>query len=224
MTALRTLVVTAAGALAVCAVAFAQGSVPAGFTPIFNGRDLAGWHISASSPHGRTPDWRVSNGILAGRQRPPGSGGILLTDNRTYRDVEVVLELQADFGCDGGLFLRSDEQGRAYQVMIDNLPGGTVGGVYGEGLENVATSSPPDWKRYWREGQWNTLRARIEGAVPRIRVWLNERQITDWTDTANHLPGGADAGMIGLQVHGGGDRWKQGGMHRFRLVAVRVLP
>ena len=38
-------------------------------------------------------------------------------------------------GCDGGLFLRSNEKGQAYQVMLDYLEGGSVGGVYGERLE-----------------------------------------------------------------------------------------
>jgi len=28
--------------------------------------------------------------------------------------------------------------------------------------------------------------------------------------------------MIGLQVHGGG-RWKEGGVHRFRAIAVKAL-
>jgi hypothetical protein len=199
----------------------AQGSPPPGFTPIFNGRTLDGWHVSDGNAHGATPDWRVIDGVLVGSQQPPGSGGVLLSDG-SYGDVEVYLEIRPDYGCDGGLLLRSDERGRAYQVMIDYLDGGNVGGIYGEGLEGVTGTAPERWREYWKANDWNSLRVRIEGAAPRIQVWLNDRRITDWTDTANHAAGGAVTGMLGLQVHGGG-RWTGGGRHRFRAIAVRPL-
>ena len=54
--------------------------VPEGFTPIFNGKDLTGWHVSRSNIHGTTPDFHVLHGVLVGTQRPLGSGGILITD------------------------------------------------------------------------------------------------------------------------------------------------
>jgi hypothetical protein len=108
--------------------------------------------------------------------------------------------------------------------MLDYLEGGNVGGVYGEGLQGVR-GYIADFKDKgnWRDGQWNSIRARIEGETPRIRVWMNGVQITDWTDTANHLIDGATDGMIAVQVHIG-DRWKAGGKHRFRNIAVRELP
>jgi hypothetical protein len=198
------------------------GCCPDGFTSLLTGNTLAAWHVSRSSSHGSTPDWHLENGTLIGRQQPPGKGGILLS-NRRYRDVEVYLELRPDYGCDGGLFFRSDEHGRAYQVMIDYLPGGNIGGVYGEGLDDVDATSSDEWRQYWKPDAWNILRARIEGVAPHIQVWLNDHRITDWTDTANHAPGGATTGMIGLQVHGG-SRWIPGGVHRFRAVAVKELP
>ena len=36
--------------------------------------------------------------------------------------------------------------------------------------------------------------------------------------------GNAVDGMIAVQVHGGNQIWKEGGMHRFRNIAVRELP
>src|SRR5687767_11320835 len=105
--------------------------------PIFNGRDLSGWHISATNHHGQTRAWRVEDGALVGGQERDGVGGVLLTDRR-YRDVEISVDVWPDFGCDSGLLLRSSEDGAAYQVMIDYLPGGVVGSIYGEGLEGVA--------------------------------------------------------------------------------------
>jgi hypothetical protein len=209
----------AAGCAAVPIPALAK--TPRGFKRIFDGRDLNGWHISQTNHHGTTPIWKVQKGVLLGGQNPPGKGGILLTDKR-YRNFEVYTEIKPDFGCDGGLFLRSTEKGEAYQVMLDYLERGNVGGVYGEGMKEVKGAPAEDWKKHWKENEWNSIRARIEGDVPHIQVWMNEQQITDWTDTENHLPNGATDGMIAVQVHLG-NRWKEGGWHRFRVIAVREL-
>ncbi|HET8546906.1 MAG TPA: DUF1080 domain-containing protein [Bryobacteraceae bacterium] len=209
--------------LLACAAAAvpAYAKAPRGFRSIFNGRDLTGWHISQTNHHGTTPTWKVEKGVLMGTQNPPGKGGILLTDKR-YRNFEVYTEIKPDFGCDGGLFLRSSEQGQAYQVMLDYLERGNVGGIYGEGLKGVKGAPAADWKKYWKENDWNAIRARIDGDVPHIQVWMNGQQITDWTDTDNHLPDGATDGMIAVQVHLG-NRWKEAGWHRFRTIAIREL-
>ena len=205
-------------------------AAPAGFTPLFNGKDLAGWHVSQVNHHGNSQGWSVKDGVVLATQDRPGNGGILLTD-RKYRDVEVSLEINPDWGCDGGLFLRSNEKGNAYQVMIDYLEGGSVGGVYGEGLKGVDKGTGErinrDWMKHWKKGGWNVLRARIEGDVPHIRVWLNEVPLIDWTDSANHAADGATEGMIALQMHFSNEktpRWKEGGFHRYRNVAVKELP
>jgi lysophospholipase L1-like esterase len=191
------------------------------FQRLFNGRDLEGWHVSKTSPHGQTQGWIVENGALTGTQDKPKNGGILLTD-KSYQNFEVQLEINPDYGCDSGLFLRSTEKGEAYQVLLDYLDGGIIGGVYGEGLKGVQTFAP-NWSEWYRRGEWNHLRARIEGDVPHIQTWLNGVKITDWTDTANHLPGGATAGMVAVQVHGG-NSWVPGGKHRFRNISIRELP
>ena len=202
------------------AAAFVWAAVPAGFTDITPGPGLKGWHISQVNHHGNTAAWKVENGVLSGTQDRAGNGGIVLTDGR-YKDFEVYLEMNSDFGCDSGLFLRSTEKGEAYQVMLDYLPGGNMGGVYGEAIQGVKGKTA-DWESHWKKGEWNSVRARIEGAAPHIQVWLNGDQVTDWTDTANHLPGGAEEGMIALQVHGG-TRCSPDKVHHFRNIGLKVL-
>jgi len=191
------------------------------FQPLFNGRDLAGWHLSKTSPHGQTQGWVVDGGAITGTQDKPKNGGILLTD-KAYKNFEIQLEINPDYGGDSGLFLRSTEKGEAYQVLLDYLDGGIIGGVYGEGLKGVQTFAP-NWSEWFKRGEWNHLRARIEGDVPHIQTWLNGIKLTDWTDTANHLPGGATSGMIAVQVHGG-NSWIPGNRHRFRNISIRELP
>ena len=193
--------------------------VPDGFRAVFNGANLAGWHMSLTSHHGDTKEWRVYDGALVGKQDRAGNGGILLTDE-TFGDVEVYLEIKPDFGCDGGLFLRSSESGQAYQVMLDYLEGGNVGGVFGERLQDVETRDSEGWRKAWKEDAWNALRVWIRGEAPRIEVWLNGALITDFQDSANHLPNGATEGSLAVQVHGG-SRCSPGLEHRFRNIAVR---
>ncbi len=205
--------------LGIPAALLAQG-IPAGFKNISPGPHLQGWHISQVNHHGNTV-WKVENGVLTATQDRKDNGGIVLTDAK-YKNFEVYLEMNPDFGCDSGLFLRSNEKGEAYQVMLDYLPGGNMGGIYGEGLQGVR-GVQADWEKHWKKGEWNRISARIEGAAPHIQVWMNGVQVTDWTDTANHLPNGAEDGMIAVQIHGGG-RCKPGLYHRFRNVAIRELP
>src|SRR5262245_41200831 len=204
-------------------------NVPDGFTAIFNGKDLTGWHVSKTNHHGITPNYYVDHGMILGTQRPLGGGGILLTD-RKYKNVEVYLEVKPDWGCDSGLFLRSDEAGHAYQVTLDYLQGGTVGGMYGEGLSGVKDANTPPrfapaqlWAKAWKREDWNVIRARIEGDVPRVQAWVNDQQVLDFTDTANHASGGISEGPIAIQIHGG-DRWVPGGFWRWRVIAVKPLP
>jgi hypothetical protein len=206
-------------ALLFAAPALAQ--IPDGFTKIPAGPNLEGWHISQVNHHGNTP-WKVENGVLLATQDKKDNGGIILTDKK-YRNFEVYLELNPDFGCDGGLFLRASEKGEAYQIMLDYLQGGSMGGVYGERLTGVRGAPVREWEKHWKKGEWNTIRARIEGVVPRIQVWMNGTQVLDWTDTENHLVGGAQDGMIAVQVHRGA-RCSPGLYHRFRNVAVKELP
>jgi len=215
--------------------------------PIFDGQSLKGWHISAKTGHSKTSNntsggkWTLENGAIVGTQDVPGNGGIVITDEQ-FGDFEVALEMNNDFGPDSGLFLRSTEDGKAYQAMIDYHAKGNLMGVYGEGLggkpsvrnfsfldevtkievtKDAAVPFPvlPDaWPYFWRHGQWNELRARIVGNPPTIQTWINGVKIMEWTETEKRHP---DRGGIALQVHGGGDLTKQ--FVRYRNIRVRKL-
>jgi hypothetical protein len=101
-------------------------NIPEGFTPIFNGKDLSGWHISKTARHGYTPDFRVVHGVVVGTQQPWGHGGLLITDKK-YRNFEMTLEVKPDWGCDSGIFFRTTETGIAYQITMDYLGNGNGG-------------------------------------------------------------------------------------------------
>lgn len=233
---------------AVAFSAFAQTNEP-GFVSIFDGKSLDGWHVSAKTGHSRASKnqsggkWVVEDGAIVGSQDIPGNGGIVITDKK-YSDFEVKLEMKNDFGPDSGLFLRSTEDGKAWQAMIDYHSGGNLMGIYGEGLggkphvrnysfkEKVTeidpknTGEPPTplpvlpaaWPYFWRHGQWNELRARIVNNPPHITTWINGVKIMEWTETEVRHPA---EGGIALQVHGGGDLTKQ--FVRYRNIQVKEL-
>ena len=110
-----------------------------GWITLFDGKTLNGWHVSAKTGHSRTSKnksggrWVVEDGAIVGSQDMPGNGGIIITDKK-YKNFEVELEMNNDFGPDSGLFLRSTEDGKAYQAMIDYHANGNLMGIYGEGI------------------------------------------------------------------------------------------
>lgn len=232
-------------AMACLGILPAPNGLAAEFQSLFDGQSLEGWHVSAKTGHSRASGnqtggrWVVENGAITGSQDIPGNGGIVLTDEE-FGDFEVALEMNNDFGPDSGLFLRSTEDGKAYQAMVDYHGRGNLMGIYGEGIGGFGSSNynfdgsperirlrdnpvplpvlPDAWRHFWRHGQWNELRARIEHNPPHITTWINGVKIMEWTDTQKRLP---DKGRIALQVHGGGDLTKQ--LVRYRNIRVKRL-
>ncbi len=107
-----------------------------GWITLFDGKTLKGWHKNpARIGHGTGGQWTVEDGVLVGQQDPPGNGngGILLTD-RKFGDFELVIDMKPDWGVCSGLFLRSNDRGQCYQMMVDYHDAGNVGHIYGEGV------------------------------------------------------------------------------------------
>jgi hypothetical protein len=219
-----------------------------GFKPIFDGKTLSGWHVSAQSGHSRASGnktggkWIVEDGAIVGTQDVPGNGGIIITD-ADYGDFEVALEMRNDFGPDSGLFLRSNDKGQAYQAMIDYHSGGNLMGFYGEGFKpgfNVKNHTfgkqvtmitevdnkyfklplePEDWPKFWNANEWNEVRARISGNPAKMISWIKGVRFFEYEDTVKR--DGKDKGGIALQIHGGGNNSTQ--FVRYRNIRVKVL-
>jgi hypothetical protein len=197
---------------------------------------------SGKSKHKSGGRWVVDEKekCILGSQDIPGNGGILITE-KEHKNFEVVLDMRNDFGPDSGLFLRSNDKGQAHQAMIDYHKGGNLMGVYGEGLspgyhvqnftfpgdkpsvikEQKAAFALPvkadKWADFWKHGEWNELRARIEGNPAKMTTWIKGVKFMEYTDKVKRM----DKGGIALQVHGGGDYTKQ--YVRYRNIRVKEL-
>ena len=213
-----------------------SSAIPAGFTPIFNGQDLRGWHISRTTHHGTTGDFRVEDGVIALRQQPYGQGGLLLSD-RKYKNFELYVEAKPDWGTNGGIFFRSSEGGSAYQIELVGGGSNGTGNLLGEVQRVTTDARATGVEKVWKQDDWNAFRLRVEGDVPRVALWVNGVQMYDVQLARNDLIADRTDGFIAFQSHWTAtytpipgstfdmsSGWKPGAVHRFRNVAIRELP
>ncbi len=119
--------------------------------PLFNGRDLTGWHVAGAG------EWEADNGVLRNRK----SGGNLITD-AAFTDFRLHAEFRYQKDGNSGIYLR----GR-YEVQVfdsgDTLDVGSLGAVYGFLEPSDAAAKKP--------GEWQTLDVTLAGRM--VTVVLN---------------------------------------------------
>lgn len=200
--------------------------VPEGFTPIFNGKDLTGWH---GKPHfdprklAAMPEaeraaklaewdadakqhWTVENGELVN----DGHGAYLVTD-KEYGDYEFLIEYKTVARADSGIYLKGTPQVQIWdytdpeKFKLDaNLGSG--------GLWNNSAGAPgknPSELADKAFGEWNSFRIRQVGA--RTTVWLNGKKVVNHAVMENYWDRKSPlfaTGPIELQTHGGEIRWR----------------
>ena len=194
---------------------------PAGFTSLFNGKDLSGWrgrpHLDPRKEAEGTPEeraakqaewnadmaahWKVENGVIVN----DGQGAFLTTD-RDYADCELVLDWMFPKACgDSGIYLRGNPQVQIWDPACErdfkhgNQKGS--GGLWNnaagtEGKDPLVKADRPI-------GEWNTTRIRIQG--DRVTVVLNDQLVVDNCPLTNYFDKAAplpDRGPIQIQTHG----------------------
>ena len=106
---------------------------------LFNGKDLAGWHLSDP----KAPDtWKVENGALVSL----GNGAELISDP-TFDDFKLHIEFKVAPGANSGIYLRGRYE---VQVEHDSHPEAaerSLGGVYGFLAPSPMPAHTPD---IWR--------------------------------------------------------------------------
>lgn len=187
-----------------------------GWVELFDGSSLEGW-VTRGGRYDGDARWSVEEGAIVGREGPGGEGGLLYTAN-AYTSFELELETWIDYPFDSGVFVRMAPMGKGAQVTLDHRPGGEIGAIYSDGF----LKHNPEGERLYRRDEWNHLRVRCTGFDLRIEAWLNGEPLVQ-----HELPAGtrgyAPTGLVGLQVHGGGEAAGTRGV-RFRKVRIRELP
>ena len=204
----------------------AQVQPPAGFTALYNGKDLAGWRGGDTFDHRKLlsmPEaeraaqiakwttsmkehWRAEKDELVN----DGHGSYATTE-KDYGDFELRLEYRTVAKADSGIYLRGVPQVQIwdytekekFSIGADKGSGGLWNNSAGApGKDPLVLADKPF-------GEWNAFRIVMVGS--RVSVWLNEKLVVDhalmenYYDRKTPIPA---KGPIQLQTHGGEIRWR----------------
>tara|TARA_R110002096_G_scaffold200639_13_gene384769 strand:+ start:21292 stop:25623 length:4332 start_codon:yes stop_codon:yes gene_type:complete len=199
---------------------------PKGFTSLFNGKNLDGWH--GNNPHGRAKaekqgadalkaevakqkeefaaHWSVENGELVNDGHGPYA-----TPDREFGDIEFHIDYKTVAKADSGIYLRGTPQVQIWDYTDEKK--WKIGADKGSGgLWNNSAGAPGKDPKVLADkafGQWNNFRIRQLGA--RTWVWLNDQPVVDGAIWENYWDRSAPlpkTGPIHLQTHGGEIRWR----------------
>lgn len=225
-----------AACAAVCLIGFVfaeDTAPPAGFTALFNNKDLTGWRGGSTFDHRKLlamteearkaqidkwtatmtqpgkngkPHWSVEGNELVN----DGFGDYATTE-KDYGDFELRLEYKTVPMADSGIYLRGVPQVQIWDK--DNPKDKKNGCDKGSGaLWNNSANAPGKFPPSVADkpfGEWNTFKIIMVGA--RVSVWLNDVMTVDHAILENYYDRKVPVppkGPIQLQTHGGEIRWR----------------
>jgi hypothetical protein len=210
------------------ATAQEENKPPKGFTALFNGKDLGGWHgeqtMSPAALAAMTEDeraaklaawktdaeqhWSVKDGELVNDGK-----GVYLSTDKQLSDIELWVDYLQVPGGDSGIYLRGTPQVQIWDPEANARNSVGSGGLF----NNQKNPSNPLVRADKPVGEWNRFRILQVGS--RTSVWLNGKQVVDHTIHENYWDRGRPlfpAGPVQLQTHGG--------VLRLRNIFVREIP
>jgi hypothetical protein len=174
----------------------AAGQANAGWTTLFDGKNLDNWTAIGDA------NWKLNDGNV---EADKGNG--FLVSKNTYSDYQVRAEFWVDDKANSGIFIRATDPAKvtaanAYEV---NIFDGRPDPSYGTGaIVNVAKVSPMPKAG----GKWNTMEITAKGST--FTVVLNGVKTVDNASDSQH-----PTGRIALQYGGG--------IVKFKKVEIRPL-
>lgn len=189
--------------------AIADEQTTDGWTPLFNGEDLAGWH---TAPGG---DWKVVDGVIVGTSAKSETRHGLLISDKAYGDFEVRLKFKVAAG-NSGFYFRSTPVEykvgiKGFQAEVDRTP--ATGGLY-ETLGRAWVKKPDaeQMKKLYKPGEWTDMTVRAVGKD--VTVYINGKKVVELKGDEK----GATRGHFALQLHGGMDMDVA-----FKDIAIKVI-
>jgi hypothetical protein len=178
------------------------------------------------------PDWAADTGVMV-RASAMGSQGFQIhVDHRREGSIGTF------YGNGIGGFrvrhyafdVRRDEQGHPVGLRLVDVPASEKVGL-------LYATEPEAILRAWRFLDWNTLRIRVVGALPKLTTWINGLKVAELDASMlkrdNYYPSKVldllgPRGHIALEVHDndaklGPDRWAPGAVCRWRNIALVPL-
>ena len=147
-----------------------------GWIALFNGKDLAGWHLrNAQGPNG----WKVVDGVYV--NTPPSTD--LQTDAEFY-DFQLHVEFkvhESKGSGNSGVYLRDKYEIQIFDSYGQPLVDNSGGALYKRVIPSVNASKPA--------GQWQTYDVVFIGR--RLMVMHNDKKIIDVADVGPNGTGAA---------------------------------
>jgi len=169
---------------------------------LFDGKTFKGWEGDTLNI------WRIENGALVGGfldKDVPHNDFICTTSNYANFILKLKVKLIGNKGfINSGVQFRSKRlkdpahEMTGYQADYGDNYWGTL---YDESRRNktIAGQDAKITQKYIKLNDWNDYEIRAENR--RIRIYINGKQTTDYTESDLTIP---QSGLIGLQIHGGG--------------------
>lgn len=179
-----------------------------GFQPLFNGKDLTGWHV-------RKPDaknaWKVQDSVLK-NDLAPGEHGVDLITDKKFWNFTVRYEYMIPKGSNSGFYLRGRHEIQILGDQENPTPRNNGdGGIYKVHTPTAyASKAAPEW---------NKVEATIVGHL--ITVTINGQKIHDKVECK--IPTGSELDKL---VDQPGSIFLQGdhGAVSFRNIEIKELP
>ena len=199
---------------------------PAGFTALFNGKNLDGWQGNidmkqrATLPAAKQKDlleqrtktarehWTVKDGAV----HCDGKGGISLQTTKDYGNFELLVDWKIGKKCDSGIYLRGQPQVQIWDTdSIDPMrfkedfqkgSGGLWNNPVPKGADPKSVGKVPLKKADKPIGEWNTFRIIMKGE--KVTVYLNDELVVDNKTLSAYKPFNDKLpakGPIELQFH-----------------------
>ena len=207
-------------------IALFAAQTPAGFTPLYNGKDLSGWRGGDTFDHrkllampepervAKVAEWTTTmkaHWTAQGDEFVNDGQGAYATTEKDYGDFELFVEYKTVPKADSGIYLRGVPQVQIWDHTNEKeFKNGADKGS--GGLWNNSPGAPgkdPLVKADKAFGEWNKFRILMVGS--RVSIWLNDNQVVDHAILENYYDRKTPVpakGPIQLQTHGGEIRWR----------------
>jgi len=160
---------------------------------LFNGKDLTGWELFGSMK------MYVEDGNLVTENGDDLQYGYLGT-RKYYKDFDLTCEFKQESNGNSGLFFHSfvTDYNHVNGWQCEVAPKGfDTCGIYESYGRGWLVQIPDEKEDIINEGEWNTIRLRVEGN--KVQTWLNGEPMIEIDDELI----GSKTGRIMLQIHDG---------------------
>jgi len=168
----------------------------AGFTPLFDGKTLAGWKVAEPE----TKSWRIEDGVIIAQGNR--SHLFYVGDEKPFKDFEFKVDVMTEPGSNGGIYFHTKWQESSWpkagfecQVNVSHTDYKKTGSLYD--IANLGVTPAQD-NKWWTQHimvKGNTVQVRIDGKL------VLEYKETPGTQAGKDFSRKLNEGTFAFQAH-----------------------